>query len=160
VSGACAVKAAPTIVFGCELEIGVDYYGADFKFLEAPITAEECAKECSETAECSHFTAAWGQCYLKSSGEGAKPNGDAVSGACVGEAAPTIVFGCELEIGVDYYGADFKFLEGPITAEECAKECSETAKCSHFTAAWGMCFLKSSGEGAKAVPEAIGGVCT
>lgn len=77
----------------CRIQKGVDYQGHDLPggMHAAVDDATACAELCVLNALCTHFTHAWGGCYLKSSDAGAIALDGGVSGACPGIATDPAV---------------------------------------------------------------------
>eukprot|EP00729_Bicosta_minor_P002163 gene2163-12655_t len=129
----------------CVIEAGVDFYGNDVASFPSA-TTDECAAFCRADERCLYFTLAWGNCYLKSSDAGRSLIPWVTSGSCKPQKAIR-EHDCEFEFGTDFYQ------EGAIgtpsaSAVACATECNTNADtCTHFTYAWGLCYLKQSDHG-------------
>ena len=167
VSGACnnEVRAAqPSFRRSCSIIVGVDYDGNDLTNIVAD-SAESCVPLCLLRDRCSHFTYAWGRCYLKWSGSGEKIQPAAKSGICRTSASTSLEMPeigietpkkCAIDIGFDFLGNDL-WQAPALSVDECVKGC--IGECTHFTFAWGRCFYKSSSAGRKVQPRATSGTC-
>jgi hypothetical protein len=88
VSGTCDAQARREVraaaAVQCEFLPHVDLSGNDLDYNLKTTDAEGCAALCLAVSECTHFTYIWGNCYPKTSGDGAKSanDGNAMSGAC------------------------------------------------------------------------------
>ena len=178
---------------GCTLKHGVDYNGFDLTgapgWGKKEKTADLCAASCLGTPGCEYFTYVWGNCYLKTSGAGAKAQGSAISGTCLGtEQAPApapapapvdtparaavavdtaavaeapAASGCTLMPDTDLWGADLpKGQHKAATAAACMAMCLGRHACTHFTFIWKTCYLKSSDAGRQDNKHGVSGSCT
>ena len=68
----------------CQIQPGFDLWGHDVPggMNTGAVDVGECAGQCLDHPECTHFTFIWNGCYLKSSAAGKKANKNGVSGWC------------------------------------------------------------------------------
>ena len=142
----------------CTIEVGVDFYGNDVATKSAA-NVDECAALCRAEDRCLFFTLAWGNCYMKASDSGRNPNVPWVtSGSCKASKALRD-HDCRFEIGIDYYQEMGALGHSVPSVVDCATMCNIDNACSHFTYAWGLCYLKQSDGGRQTSSKVISGSC-
>lgn len=135
---------------GCTYEFGIDYFQPAAPSIKAD-TAEDCAKLCSVSASCTHFSHGRGLCYFKGGSDGRRADGEMVSGWCSAESAVAQAAQAwlwRLEPGTDYFQPNAPSAKAS-SIFDCVAQCQQRDGCSHFSFAWGACWFKSSSDGAR-----------
>jgi hypothetical protein len=151
----------------CIVQENVDMFGSDLDggtFGGTDI--QQCIDGCLLHPECTHLTFAYGNCYLKHSGDGQYFNEACASATCSkDESAVTaeeegLNSGCTFEESVDYFGFDIAGQQFQAASkEDCVQPCLDHPDCNVFTYIWNNCYLKKSGIGKQFNLKGVSGNC-
>ena len=132
----------------CSYRLGIDFYGNDIGSVRAN-SGDACIVPCLEHPRCSHFTFMYGQCFLKSSGDGMQKSDGAISGVCEKSnyiSIPTLgskMFRCDLIGQKEYQSANLAAYSA-TSYNDCIQGCLDQPGCASFTYAWSKCYLKEA----------------
>ncbi|XP_032795230.2 peroxidase [Daphnia magna] len=128
-----------------------DFPGFDIEKIESP--GEQCGTICIANPQCTHFTHASGQCFLKAAPLSTphislQPDRNAMCGFVPWKFQPgrdhwnTDKGGLKWLLNCDFFGNDIGQQAG--TGEQCGSLCLANPECSHFRFIHGICFIKKA----------------